>query len=317
MANSVATAQDGGESCSGSATLMFGFSACQQELAGCSPMAAMLSPATCESAHLESAAKYPVSVGAAQRPSTVGCKRKAGRDQSTPGSAAVPLVDCLDQSGRPSGGTSQAFRCDTQTYACHLVITWVNASLDRIAGMMLAQVALSKLSMILHDQNDCCLPALAAAGKHLVPLMHGWCHSCRPENTKRLHSLQHACSGTVGSAWGTSGSCHSECDLASLLDMQNASPVADNAGKIPARPDVASGPVQRRSPLRQVSTGLRVTLHPFCASRLLREHPAMRAFWGPCVHLGAVADMMSGHYLSAQQCVRRPFSCRLLLKDGS
>ncbi|CAK0782514.1 hypothetical protein CVIRNUC_005732 [Coccomyxa viridis] len=140
---------------------MFGFSACQQELASCSPMAAMLSPATCESAHLESAAKYPVSVGAAQRPSTVGCKRKAGRDQSTPGSAAVPLVDCLDQSGRPSGGNSQAFR---------------------------------------------------------------------PENTKRLHSLQHACSGTVGSAWGTSGSCHSECDLASLLDMQNASPVADNAG---------------------------------------------------------------------------------------
>ena len=113
MASRVATAQDGGESCSGSATLMFGFSACQQELAGCSPMAAMLSPATCESSHLESAIKYPVSVGAAQRPSTVGCKRKAGRDQSTPGSAAAPLVDCLDQSGRPSEGNSQAFRCGT------------------------------------------------------------------------------------------------------------------------------------------------------------------------------------------------------------
>ena len=278
MANSVAAAQDGGESCSGSATLMFGFSACQQELASCSPMAAMLSPATCESAHLESAAKYPVSVGAAQRPSTVGCKRKAGRDQSTPGSAAVPLVDCLDQSGRPSGGNSQAFRCDTQTYACHLVITWVNASMDRIAGRMLAQLALVKQSVVDHDQNDCCLSALAAAEVHLVPLMHGWCHSCRPENTKRLHSLQHACSGTVGSAWGTSGSCHSECDLASLLDMQNTSPVADNAGKIPARPDLAPGAVRRRSPLHLAATGLWVTPCPFCTSRLLPDHQAMRAF---------------------------------------
>ena len=121
MASRLVTAQDGEESCSGSATLMFGFSACQQELAGCSPMAAMLSPATCESSHLESAAKYPVSVDAAQRPSTVGCKRKAGRDQSTPGSAAAPLVDCLDHTGRPLGGTSQAFRCGKIKSMC---ATW-------------------------------------------------------------------------------------------------------------------------------------------------------------------------------------------------
>ena len=89
---------------------MFGFSACQQELAGCSPLAAMLSPAMCESAHLERATKYPVSVGPAQRPSTVGCKRKAGRDQETPNSTAAPLVECLNQSGRPSGAGPLGFR---------------------------------------------------------------------------------------------------------------------------------------------------------------------------------------------------------------
>lgn len=49
-----------------------------------------------------------------------------------------------------------------------------------------------------------------------------------------MHSLQHACSGNVEADWGASGSCHSDCDLASLLEMQDASPVADNAGKIPA-----------------------------------------------------------------------------------
>jgi hypothetical protein len=81
---------------------MFGFPACQEELAGCSPMSAMLSPPMCESAHLERATKYPVSVGAAQRPSTVGCKRKAGCDHDTPNSTAAHLVDCLTQSGRPS-----------------------------------------------------------------------------------------------------------------------------------------------------------------------------------------------------------------------
>ncbi len=89
---------------------MFGFSACQHELAGCSPMTAMMSPAMCESAHLERATKYPVSVGAAQRPSTVGCKRKAGRDQETPDSTAAPLVECLNQSGRPSGAGPLEFR---------------------------------------------------------------------------------------------------------------------------------------------------------------------------------------------------------------
>ncbi len=56
---------------------------------------------------------------------------------------------------------------------------------------------------------------------------------CRPE-TKRLHALEHACSGNVEAEWGASGSCHSDSDLSSLLQMQNASPVADNAGEIPA-----------------------------------------------------------------------------------
>lgn len=90
---------------------MFGFTACQEELAGCSPMAAMMSPAICNSAHLDRAVKYPVSVGAAQRPSAVGCKRKAGRDHLTPDSTAAPLVDCLNQSGQPSGGNRLEFRC--------------------------------------------------------------------------------------------------------------------------------------------------------------------------------------------------------------
>ena len=56
---------------------------------------------------------------------------------------------------------------------------------------------------------------------------------CRPE-TKRLHALEHACSGNVEPDWGASGSCHSDSDLTSLLEMQNASPVADNAGESPA-----------------------------------------------------------------------------------
>ena len=98
--------------------LMFGFSACQEELAGCSPMTAMMSPALCESAHLERATKYPVSVGAAQRPATVGCKRKARRDQATPDSTAAPLSDCLNQSGRPSGADSLGFRWVFYCVAC-------------------------------------------------------------------------------------------------------------------------------------------------------------------------------------------------------
>ena len=127
--------------------------------------------------------------------------------------------------------------------------------------------------------------------------MHGWCHCCRPENTKRLHSLQHACSGTVGSAWGTSGSCRSDCDLASLLDLQNTSPVADNAGKIPARPDLASGAVQRRGPLHHAATGLQVVWLPFCSDRLPTKHQAMGVISGPCVHVVAAADMMSANHL--------------------
>lgn len=57
---------------------------------------------------------------------------------------------------------------------------------------------------------------------------------CRPE-IKRLHSLQDACSSNLESDWGAVASCHLDCDLASLMDMLNASPVADNAGEIPPR----------------------------------------------------------------------------------
>lgn len=106
------------ESCAGSVVLMFGYSACQEELAGCSPMTAMMSPALCESSHLERATKYSVSVDAAQRPATVGCKRKARRDQATPDSTAAPLSDCLNQSGRPSGADSLGFRWVFYCVAC-------------------------------------------------------------------------------------------------------------------------------------------------------------------------------------------------------
>ena len=112
------TSAHSSESCAGSVILMFGYSACQEELAGCSPMAAMMSPALCESAHLERATKYPVSLGAAQRPATVGCKRKARRDQATPDSTAAPLSDCLNQSGRASGADSLSFRWAFYCLAC-------------------------------------------------------------------------------------------------------------------------------------------------------------------------------------------------------